>query len=123
MRRALIGIVPDELLNRKRKAFVSRGPRVGIAAEWPHLLELGQKMLTSSLGIADSTRFVEALQKTRQGADVPIIPLMRTIGIELWLRNLTARQVLLSATWGTQATIRHMLPKTDNVSPIASSVH
>src|SRR5208337_4130208 len=53
MRRALIGIVPDELLNRKRKAFVTRGPRVGIAAEWPHLLELGQHLLMSSLGIAD----------------------------------------------------------------------
>ena len=65
MRRALIGIVPDELLNRKRKAFVTRGPRVGIAAEWPHL-ELGQHMLISSLGIADSTRFVEALQKIRR---------------------------------------------------------
>ncbi len=97
MRRALIGIVPDELLNRKRKAFVTRGPRLGIAAEWPYLLELGQHMVMSSLGIADSTRFVEALQKIRQGADGPIVPLMRTLGIELWLRNLTTWHVLYDA--------------------------
>src|SRR5207302_23975 len=30
MRRALVGIVPDEILNRKTKAFVSRAPLVGI---------------------------------------------------------------------------------------------
>jgi asparagine synthase (glutamine-hydrolysing) len=111
MRRALIGIVPDELLNRKRKAFVTRGPMVGIAAEWPHLLELGQHMLMSSLGIADSTRFVEALQKTRQGAEVPIVTLMRTLGIELWLRNLTARHILGDAAWQTRAATKQALPQ------------
>ena len=109
MRRALIGIVPDELLNRKRKAFVTRGPRVGIAAEWPHLLELGQHMLISSLGIADSTRFVEALQKIRQGAEVPVVTLKRTLGIELWLRNLTTRHVLGGAAWQTRAATKQAL--------------
>ena len=123
MRRSLIGIVPDELLNRKRKAFVNRGPRVGIAAEWPHLLELGQNMLMSSLGIADSTHFVEALQKIRQGADVPIIPLMRTLGIELWLRNLTARNVLGDAAVERRVTSKKALPRTDDVNPIASNVN
>jgi len=82
MRRSLIGIVPDELLNRNARHLLIV-VQSGIAAEWPHLLELGQNMLMSSLGIADSTHFVEALQKIRQGADVPIIPLMRTLGIEL----------------------------------------
>jgi len=122
MRRALIGIVPDELLNRRRKAFVVRGPMVGIAAEWPHLLELGQNMLLSSLGIADTPRFLETLQKTRQGADVPIVPLMRTLGIELWLQNLTSRHVLANAAWKTRAATKQGLPQTDDVSPIASNV-
>src|SRR6267378_1294314 len=98
MRRALVGIVPDELLNRKRKAFVARGPRMGIAAEWPRLLELGQHMLVTPLGIADSTRFVESLQKARQGADVPLVTIMRTLSIELWLRNLATNHVLDDAT-------------------------
>jgi asparagine synthase (glutamine-hydrolysing) len=98
MRRALAGIVPNELLNRKRKAFVTRGPRVGVAAEWPHLLELSQHLLLSSMGTADSTRFVEALEKTRQGAEVPIVPLLRTLAMELWLRNLTTSHVLDDAS-------------------------
>jgi asparagine synthase (glutamine-hydrolysing) len=122
MRRALIGIVPDELLNRRRKAFVVRGPMVDIAAEWPRLLELGQNMLLSSLGIADSPRFLETLQKTRQGADVPIVPLMRTLGIELWLQNLTSRHVLINVAWNTRAATKQGLPQTDGVSPIASNV-
>jgi asparagine synthase (glutamine-hydrolysing) len=123
MRRALIGIVPSELLNRKRKAFVTRGPTVGISAELPRLMELSQHMLIGSLGIADSTRFVEALQKTRQGAEVPVVPLMRTLGMELWLRNLTARHVLGDASWQTKPAAKRALPKTDDASPIASNVN
>jgi asparagine synthase (glutamine-hydrolysing) len=123
MRRALVGLVPDELLNRKRKAFVTRAPRVGIAAEWPHLLELGQHMLMSSLGIADSTRFLGALQEIRQGADVPIVTLMRTLGIELWLRHLTARYVLGDGAWQIRAVTQQALPKTVDVSPIASNTN
>jgi asparagine synthetase B (glutamine-hydrolysing) len=122
MRRALIGIVPDEVLNRKRKAFVVRGPMVGIAAEWPHLLELGENMALSSLGIADSSRFVEALQKTRQGTDVPIVPLMRTIGIEFWLQNLNATHVLANAAWRTREATKQALSQTDDANPITSNV-
>ncbi len=123
MRRALTDIVPGELLNRKRKAFVTRGPRAGIEAEWPRLVELGQHMLVSSLGIADSTRFVEALQNTRQGAEVPIVPLMRTLGIELWLRNLAAWHVLGDAASQTRAATKQAIPQTDDVNPIASNVN
>jgi asparagine synthase (glutamine-hydrolysing) len=123
MRRALVGMVPDELLNRKRKAFVTRGPRVGIAAEWPHLLELGQNMLMSSLGIADSTRFVEALQKARQGVDVPVVTLMRTLGIELWLRSLTTMNVLGNAAWQRGTAAKQVLHQADKASPIASNVN
>jgi len=122
MRRALINTVPYELLNRKRKAFVARGPIVHIAAEWPHLLELSKNLLLSSLGIVDSLHFVEALQRTRQGADVPVIPLMRTLGIELWLRNQTTRHVLGDTSWRTRAETTHALSQTDEMSPIVSNV-
>jgi asparagine synthase (glutamine-hydrolysing) len=118
MRRALVGIVPNELLNRKRKAFVTRGPRLGIAAEWPHLLELSQHMLMSSLGITDSMRFAEALQKIRQGADVPIVPLMRTLDMELWLRSLAVSHVLGDAAWQTRATPKQAPPQPINKSTI-----
>jgi asparagine synthase (glutamine-hydrolysing) len=123
MRRALVDVVPDEILNRKRKAFVTRGPRVAIAAEWPHLLELGQHMFLSSLGIADSPSFVEALQKSRQGIEVPLVPLMRTLGMELWLRNSSTRRVLGNVPWQTWTAIRKNLPQTDDISPMASNLN
>jgi len=88
MRRALIGIVPDELLNRKRKAYVVRSVMTAISAEYKNLVELTHNMESSSLGIVDSKRFHEALQKVRQNQEVPMVPLMRTIGIEIWLQKL-----------------------------------
>jgi asparagine synthase (glutamine-hydrolysing) len=89
MRRALIGIVPDELLNRKRKAFVARGPMVGIAAEWARLSVMTEEMISDLAGIVDSSSFRQALDEIRQGKEIPIVPIMRTIGIEYWLRALS----------------------------------
>jgi len=88
MRRALVGIVPDEILNRKTKAFVARSPLVEISTDWTHFVEMTQKMLSSSLGIVDSERLYATLQKARRGEVVPVVTLMRTIQIEDWLRNL-----------------------------------
>jgi asparagine synthase (glutamine-hydrolysing) len=88
MRRALVGVVPDEVLDRKRKAFVARGPRVAISTHWASLIEISRHMLTNSLGIVDCRAYCDALEQARNGQDVPIIPMMRTIAIEMWLRNL-----------------------------------
>jgi asparagine synthase (glutamine-hydrolysing) len=88
MRRALVGIVPDELLNRKRKAFVARGPMLGIATNWMHLVELTQHMLVSELGIVDPVRFMSALIKARDRQEIALVTLHRTLITEYWLRNL-----------------------------------
>ena len=45
-------------------------------------------MVSSSLGIVDSERVLEALQKGRRGEEVPTITLMRTLFLEEWLRDL-----------------------------------
>ena len=87
MRRSLAGIVPDEILNRKRKAVVTRSPMVAIASEWELLVQMTQGMLSSSLGIADSKLFCEALGNARHTSETQIVPLIRAIGIEAWLRG------------------------------------
>ena len=97
MRRALVGIVPEELLNRKRKAFVARGPMASIGAQWTYLMELTQHMFTSELGIVDSVRFSSALRKARERREVALVPLLRTLLIESWLRKLQACSVLPGA--------------------------
>lgn len=93
MRRALVGIVPDEVLNRKRKAFVVRAPLAAISAESFQFAEMTRDMRVSSLGIVDANGFSEALRKAGHGQEVPAVALMRTRGIELWLRNVAVWQV------------------------------
>lgn len=87
MRRALTGMVPDELLNRKRKAFVSRAPIAAILADWPDLVEMAQQMICSSLGIVDERAFSEAMQSIQHGQEFPVVTVMRTLAIESWLRS------------------------------------
>jgi asparagine synthase (glutamine-hydrolysing) len=90
MRRALVGMVPDEILNRKTKAFVARSPMVAISKDWAHFAEMTQNMLSNSLGIVDQERISEALQKVRRGEEVPMVTLTRTLLLEDWLKNLRA---------------------------------
>jgi asparagine synthase (glutamine-hydrolysing) len=90
MRRALVGIVPDEILNRNTKAFVVRSPIVAISNDWTHFAEMTQNMLSSALGIVDPERISEALQKVRRGEEVPIVTLRRTLFLEGWLKDLRA---------------------------------
>ena len=88
MRRALVGIVPDEVLNRKTKAFVARSPIVAISNDWAHFSGMVQNMLCSSLGIVDSEKISEALEKIRRGEEAPTVTLSRTLCLEGWLTDL-----------------------------------
>jgi asparagine synthase len=94
MRRALVGIVPDDLLNRKRKAFVVRAPIAAISREWPRLMEIATAMVSASIGIVDPQRLVDALEKVRHGKDASTIPLMRAFGVESWLQHLGSQKLL-----------------------------
>jgi asparagine synthase (glutamine-hydrolysing) len=94
MRRALAGVVPHEILHRKRKAFVSRRPLVGFSERFDELLEKLDPLVTASLGIVDPGAFRGELHKARVGRQALSIPLLRAIGIEAWLRNLAAGGLL-----------------------------
>jgi asparagine synthase (glutamine-hydrolysing) len=94
MRRALVGIVPDEILHRKGKAFVVRAQRVAISTNWAHFVEMTEHMVSSSLRIADPQRISEALEKAKSGEEVRMVPLLRTMSIEGWLRNVSALGVI-----------------------------
>ena len=111
MRRALVGIVPEELLNRKRKAYITRGPLASIAADWASLERLTRTMVSESLGIVNGKLFLESLEKARQGHEVPLVFLMRTLGIESWLGNLKRGNCLV------ESLTRHELPVHVSVQP------
>jgi asparagine synthase (glutamine-hydrolysing) len=112
MRRALAGIVPGEILNRRSKAFVVRSPMVAISNDWTHIAKLTQNMLGSSLGIADSKRLLDVLQKVRRGEEVLVVALSRTLLLENWLRDLGTLGVInvnagLRCSPRSQAPIQH----------------
>jgi asparagine synthase (glutamine-hydrolysing) len=88
MRRALAGIVPDRVLNRKRKAFVERSTRLAVADEWPILAEITEHLLLEKMGIVDAVAFRDALQAARDGTEVALGLLKRTLAVEYWLRQL-----------------------------------
>jgi asparagine synthase (glutamine-hydrolysing) len=91
MRRALVGIVPAEILNRRRKAFIARAPLTSLRTEWPLLLKRIKDMKLGSAGIVDTDAFHNLLEKAVEGGALPIVPVLRTLLIEAWLAHL--------ATW------------------------
>ncbi len=93
MRRALSGIVPAEVLFRKRKAYVARASMVAISAEWAAVAEMTKNMDSSSLGIVDEKRLSAILEKARHGDEVQMTTVIRTLGVESWLKNLRAWRV------------------------------
>ena len=92
IRRALAGTVPQPILDRRRKAFVVRGPT--IAASMLSILQSDGSMLCSQFGIVDEGLFAQNLALTRAGCEIPIVPLARTLLIESWLKHAVARGVL-----------------------------
>ena len=110
VRRALVGIVPDELLNRKRKAFVVRSPMAAISRESSRLIEMSQQMLTTSLGIVDADAFRDAVSSARRGQEIRTVTMNRTLEIEFWLRTVRKCGVLISDHPSRNTGPRHAKP-------------
>ena len=87
MRRSLRRIVPDEILDRKRKSFVSTKHIRTLQREWPALVALGEDMQCVRLGFVDVAAFQRVLAAIREGREIPIVPFLRTIALENWLRH------------------------------------
>jgi asparagine synthase (glutamine-hydrolysing) len=97
MRRALVGVVPEEILNRKRKAYVVRAPRIAIVSHWENLQSLTHNMLAESLGIVSSSLFRQALENIHDGKDLAIVPVQRMLQLESWLRRVSEHGICRSS--------------------------
>lgn len=98
MKRSLLGIVPSELLERRRRAFIPPKPATGISTEWSKLEEMGHQPLVGFMGIIDPNRFSELLQEARDNEGTSNCLLSRTVTLEFWLRHLTSHSVLRNLT-------------------------
>jgi asparagine synthase (glutamine-hydrolysing) len=100
MRRALSGIVPIEVLERRRKAYVMRSPLSALSAESASLVEMSPEMISVSIGVVDPNTFARRIQAARRNEALEIVPMMRTLALEHWLRAIRACKV-----WQTNTSI------------------
>jgi asparagine synthase (glutamine-hydrolysing) len=96
MRRALRTIVPTEILERKRKAYISRGPIANLRAAKQDIDELFSDSLASRYGLVDKDQFLKAFHTELAGETMWIAHLTRAIKAELWLRSLVVQQASLA---------------------------
>jgi asparagine synthase (glutamine-hydrolysing) len=96
MKRALVGIVPNELLYRRRTIFVPPGPNKDSSIEWPSLAEI-EYLTDNCAGIIDPDRFATALQKARHNEAVPFGNLRRTLTLMAWVSHLATLEILTNS--------------------------
>jgi asparagine synthase (glutamine-hydrolysing) len=96
MRRALKDIVPTEILERKRKAFVSRGPITHLRNARQEIEHLFSNSVLVNHDLIDRDKFLQTFRSELAGAWKWLGHLNRTIDVELWLQSLRAQQAKVS---------------------------
>jgi asparagine synthase (glutamine-hydrolysing) len=94
VRRALVGIVPNEILRRRRKAYVVRSAMTAVSEQWTSLTDVTEHMVSAAIGIIDPRALRRVVERARQGQEVPLVVIERTIEIEFWLRGLNRLEIV-----------------------------
>jgi asparagine synthase (glutamine-hydrolysing) len=94
MRRSFATLLPPAILERKRKAFVERGPLLSIRAELPRLLSETDHLSLARLGIVNPDALRAELSRLQSGDGVALLPLVRLFGLENWVRGLEGWNIL-----------------------------
>ena len=97
LRRALRGIVPAGVLERRRKGYVTRGPQKAIGTDWERVAQLTEDMVCATRGILGAKEIRATLERARNGEDIPLVPLMRVLRIEWWMRDPKIRKLFSDA--------------------------
>jgi len=91
MRRALRGLLPEKVLNRKTK----KGPEEALFRAtlrgWPRLQPIFENARVSAHGYMNAESLLTALKRARHGCELHSFALVQTISLEFWLRALERR--------------------------------
>jgi asparagine synthase (glutamine-hydrolysing) len=88
MRRALRSLVPPEVLERRRKAQLSKTPVIAFFNARSALRELSSNLCAADIGLIDQAAFVRSMDLVTSGEQTSEWPmLMRAILFEIWLRS------------------------------------
>jgi asparagine synthase (glutamine-hydrolysing) len=90
MRRALRSLVPPEILERRRKAQLSRTPLIAFFNSRAALKELCTDLRTADIGLIDQATFARSMELVTSGKQTTEWGmLLRAILFEFWLRSNT----------------------------------
>jgi asparagine synthase (glutamine-hydrolysing) len=87
MRRALRGVVPYEILERRRKAFQHRAPLRALRDAYPRLQHSFRSLALADMGFVDADLFRTVVKETVDGNVSWYHSILRAIAYELWLRG------------------------------------
>lgn len=91
VRRALRGILPEVVRERRSKAGPAEAMYHALRREWPRLGPMLQDPYVAADGFVSRDAFVAALDRARYGHATNQGQLVKTIALELWLRSLMER--------------------------------
>jgi asparagine synthase (glutamine-hydrolysing) len=94
LRRSLARIVPEGILQRKRKAFVTRRPLMAISDACPRQAMAYGDMAICAFHIVSPERFGLAVARARQGFQTAAVPILRALVIEQWLQQFRRADVV-----------------------------
>jgi len=101
MRRSLAGILPPEIAQRRTKGVAIRRYLLAFNSSWPELERAFQTPISSQLHYINKDIFYEKLISAKNGNTLNIVPLLRGLSLEFWLRHLVTQPKLhLSFTAG-----------------------
>jgi asparagine synthase (glutamine-hydrolysing) len=94
MRRALAGIVPQEILERKRKGFIARQPLAVLQNSSAAIRALFADPLVAANGWVDPKELQRSIERITSGQDTESWPaFQRLAAIEIFLRSVVATSV------------------------------
>lgn len=110
MRRSLTGLVPHEVLSRKTKQLGARTPVIELQRTLAEIQILFDSPLSTRFGCVNENLFLAELRAARHGKQIHIVRMLRTIALELWLRDLDSRGLIdvlkVSSTNRTSTSLR-----------------
>jgi len=97
MRRALSGLLPKEVLNRRTKASTGRCVALALAKHWAFIERATASSISARRHFVDQARFHSALLSARDGHFYTgLVTLVKTVALELWLQDAERRGILAS---------------------------
>ena len=87
LRRAMQGVLPEEVGRRTQNASTGHAAYTGLRREWPILERIVASSMLADLGAVDRERLRNALHLARQGHAFDLGGLLSTLTLDAWLQH------------------------------------